>query len=208
MFAVVIPGRIVQPVPQIEQSERFFTTLQDVTTLNHICIFLTGAIAFPEGYGCTIHLETTTKGWQLIGGLSNLKPSAIFKLKGNFIPSQTSTFTSNSLPTSNSASLGILLEPLTLVEAQLSTLSTSNTTSTTTIPSSSTELVLANRPIANDPVLIAQKIALNCFTYLGGFAIAAPDGKSYIDMTAVEKWYRNIEAKLKNGGAGFLLQRE
>lgn len=206
MFAVVIPGRIVQPVPQVEQSERFFTTLTDISTLNHICIFLTGAIAFPEGYGCTIHFESPTKGWQLIGGLSNLKPSAIFKLKGSFIPSsQTSTFTSNPLSTNNSASLGILLEPLASVEAQLSTLSTS--ASTTTLPSSSTELVLA-RPIANDPVSIAQKIALNCFTYLGGFALAAPDGKSYIEMTAVERWYKQIETKLKNGGAGFLLQSE
>lgn len=206
MFAVVIPGRIVQPVPQVEQSERFFTTLTDISTLNHICIFLTGAIAFPEGYGCTIHFESPTKGWQLIGGLSNLKPSAIFKLKGSFIPSpQTSTFTSNPLSTNNSASLGILLEPLASVEAQLSTLSTS--ASTTTLPSSSTELVLA-RPVANDPVSIAQKIALNCFTYLGGFALAAPDGKSYIEMTAVERWYKQIETKLKNGGAGFLLQSE
>lgn len=38
--------------------ERFATQISDAQELNHISVFLTGQSPFPEGYGCTIHLET------------------------------------------------------------------------------------------------------------------------------------------------------
>lgn len=38
--------------------ERFAAQIADAQELNHIAVFLTGQAPFPEGYGCTIHLET------------------------------------------------------------------------------------------------------------------------------------------------------
>lgn len=48
-----------QPVNQLPDApERFAAQIADAQELNHIAVFLTGQAPFPEGYGCTIHLET------------------------------------------------------------------------------------------------------------------------------------------------------
>lgn len=47
-----------QPTVQLPDSpERFAAQIPDARDLNHISVFLTGQAPFPEGYGCTIHLE-------------------------------------------------------------------------------------------------------------------------------------------------------
>lgn len=68
---------------------------------------------FPEGFGATVFFSWPGKDFQLLGGLSNTKPSAIFKLAGN----QQALGMNNVV-----ANLGISVEPLQAVEAQMNTL--------------------------------------------------------------------------------------
>lgn len=142
----------------------------------------------------SLHSTNSNKGWQLIGALSNLKPSAIFKLRGTFI--QSSSFKSSE-SSNTTGTLGILCEPLESIEVQLKSLR---------VPS--TDIILSTPQVTNDPTTIAQRVALNAFLYLSGFAIPSPDGKSYVEMNVVEKWFKNIEQKLINTGTSFLMQSE
>lgn len=43
-------------------------------------VFMTGAVAFPPGTGASIHCFWPDSGLQLLGFLTNEKPSAIFKI--------------------------------------------------------------------------------------------------------------------------------
>ncbi|ORY89462.1 hypothetical protein BCR35DRAFT_300654 [Leucosporidium creatinivorum] len=212
MFACVVPGRMVQQATQVpEAPERFVVSLEDAAALNHISVFMTGAAPFPEGYAATIHLDAPGKGWQLIGSLSNTKPSAIFRLRGTFIPSaNASSFNTSSLSTSHaSATLGILCEPIPSVEAQVAALSSSATAAN---PAQSTALVVAGANAPPDSVVLAQKVAKNLFNAVGSFAqgVQGPDGKMMygIDLAVIEKWYTNFERKIKTGGVSFLLQQD
>ncbi|GAA5975456.1 hypothetical protein JCM11641_004269 [Rhodosporidiobolus odoratus] len=211
MFALLIPGRLVQPVTQVPDSpERFAAHIEQADQLNHVAVFLTGQAPFPDGYGCTIHLEVPGKGWQLIGSLTNAKPSAIFRLRNTFIPSSTafsSTFNASASASSSTATLGILCEPLQSVEAQTAALS-QNAAATAANPSNSTALVPA-RGAGPDPVLLAQMVGKNLYNALAGFVQPLPDGSgSWIDFSLVTKWYSNFERKLKSTGVGFLLQQD
>ncbi|GAA6001467.1 hypothetical protein JCM10207_006680 [Rhodosporidiobolus poonsookiae] len=209
VFAFVVPGRLVQPVNQIPDTpERFAAQIENAQELNHITVFLTGSAPLPEGYGATIHLDTPGKGWQLIGALSNTKPSAIFKLRNTFIPSSStlsSGFTSSS--TASTATLGILCEPLASVEAQLAALG-QNASAAAANPANSSALVPA-RGAGPDPTVLAGMVGKNLFNALAGFVQPLPNGQgSWIDFSLVEKWYANFERKLKTVGVGFLLQQD
>ncbi|GAA5923434.1 hypothetical protein JCM1841_003325 [Sporobolomyces salmonicolor] len=216
MFAFVVPGRLVQAPEQVPASpERFVASIPNAHELNHITVFLTGQTPLPEGYGCTIHLDAPGKGWQLIGALTNAKPSAIFRLRGTFIPSSLSSSSSfaslsaNSPSSSTTATLGILCEPLPSVEAQLAALSQTSV-GVAANPANSTALVPA-RPGAGgpDPVQLAQLIGKNLFNAIAGFVQPLPDGSgSWVEFGLIEKWYRNFERKLKTTGVNFLLQSD
>ena len=58
--------------------------IPDADSVNHVVIFLTGAIPFPDGMGGAVYFswpQPTGNGqvWQLLGTISNTKPSAIFR---------------------------------------------------------------------------------------------------------------------------------
>lgn len=217
MFAFLVPGRLVQPVNQLPEAPgRFAAQIPDAQELNHVAVFLTGQAPFPEGYGCTIHLEAPGKGWQLIGGLTNAKPSAIFRLRGTFIPSAASSTAFGNTPTaaggaSSTATLGILCEPLESVEAQLAALGQS-AAAVAANPATSTALVTTggSSNSAPDPVRLAQLVGKNLFNAVAGFAQPLPGGQAgqWLPFEAIERWYREFERKLRTTGVGFLLNSD
>jgi len=127
--------------------------------------------------------------------LSNGKPSAIFALKGK---AQAASLAEPS----PSITLGISIEPLTAVEAQLQSLQTT----------SGNALVLSRGvpPIT----VIAQRIAKNLFNYLSSFASAnLPPGvmalgglrvdTTYVPLKAFEDWWGKFNRKIETD-PGFL----
>lgn len=100
MFGCVVAGRLVQTNLQQVDATRFVFVLDDARNINHMAVFLTGAIAFPPGYGATVHFGWPKDGqmsWQFLGCLTNEKPSAIFKVS-SFKPSAASSSSSSSSP--------------------------------------------------------------------------------------------------------------
>ncbi|KAF8605453.1 DUF775-domain-containing protein [Ceratobasidium sp. AG-I] len=141
--------------------------------------------------------------------LSNEKPSAVFRLRGTYSPAQHqshSTISSavaidNPAPTSDvTAILGIAVEPIQVVEAQISA------NSANTSQSTDNRLVKAAAGGLSDPAILAEKIVKHMFTYLSSF-IADPRSMSpdtVVPLNIIRKWYDNFLIKVRSGGVGFL----
>jgi len=130
MFGCCVAGRLLQTnLQQIDETKAAFE-LPAAETINHICVFLLGTVPFPDGYGATVHFFWPGKGFQLLGMLSNEKPSAIFRLRGNFVSQSSSSqaaFSNPEQPTTAApggvtAVLGISIEPLPQILEQVSAL--------------------------------------------------------------------------------------
>lgn len=125
-----------------------------------------------------------------MGRLTNAKPSAIFRLRGTFIPSSAaSTSSFGTSGNSSTATLGISCEPLPAVEAQLAALGQTGAGAAAN-PALATALVPA-KPAGPDPVQLAALVGKNLFNAVGSFAQPLPNGQgSWIEFSLVERWYR------------------
>lgn len=68
------------PVSQTQ----FLTTITEADNINHLVVFLTGMVPLPPGTAGMVYWSwpdpTAPPNWQLLGHISNIKPSAIFKI--------------------------------------------------------------------------------------------------------------------------------
>jgi len=185
---------------QVDETHALFE-LPNASTINHICLFLLGTVPFPDGYGATVHFHWPGKGFQLLGMLSNEKPSAIFRLRGIYSTTTIAhaAFSGSSLAqsaTDATAILGIAIEPLDQIAQALSSQSSA----------------VATAPAASmDPGTLAEKIVKHMFNYLSSFG---GDGgvnvsqDTMVPMGVIVKWYENFVNKLRLRGVGFLQNEE
>ena len=135
--------------------------------------------------------------------LSNEKPSAIFRLRGNFV-SQSSfsqaAFSNTAQPTTGAgvtAVLGISIEPLPQIMEQVSAL-----------PSAVSKPV----PAASDGAILAERIVKHLFNYVSGFVSGSSGASLSLDnmvpMSLIARWYESFLSKVKAGGIGFLERQE
>jgi len=170
--------------------------LESAETINHLCVFMLGTIPFPPGYAATVHFYWPGKGFQLLGMLSNEKPSAIFRVRGSFATSQSSEistsqelFLVSSQGRGTTAQLGIAIEPIETVMQQISGMPPTNKS-------------------ISDPASFAERIGKHLMNYLSSFAEQGPGGQAYVPVNAVGKWYDSFISKVKAGGVGFLERQE
>lgn len=200
MFGCCVAGRLLQTnLQQVDETHAYFE-LPNASTINHLTVFLLGTIPFPDGYGAAVHFYWPGKGFQLLGMLSNEKPSAIFRLRGSFTQSSASaphTAFSNTSSLLNGAGtdvtaiLGLAIEPLPQIQSQL-----------TQLPSA----VARTSTIAQDPTLLAERIVKHLFNYLSGFVgdSGGVTPELAVPMSIVIKWYESFMGKVRAGGVGFL----
>ncbi|KAG1743752.1 DUF775-domain-containing protein [Suillus paluster] len=222
MFGCCVAGRLLQTdLRQVDETHALFE-IPAAEKVNHVCVFLLGTVPFPDGFGATVHFFWPGKGSQVLGMLSNDKPSAIFRLRSAFSstsapPSGISTpsaFTSPSLssaPGQVTAVLGFALEPLEAIAAQLASLPQVQAQSAMNITPGSTPMSsLASIPKPADPSALAEKIAKHLFNYIAGFVPAGtnvgPD--STVPMGIIARWYETFMGKVRAGGVGFLDRSE
>ncbi|KII91494.1 hypothetical protein PLICRDRAFT_38256 [Plicaturopsis crispa FD-325 SS-3] len=198
MFGCCVAGRLLQTnLQQVDETHALFE-LPAAGTINHICVFLLGTVPFPDGYGATVHFFWPGKGFQLLGMLSNDKPSAIFRLRGTFSADATSAnptaFTntvSGGAGDNVTAVLGLSVEPLSTIEPQIATLHSA--------------LVRPGSDPSKDPTLLAERIVKHLFNYISGFVpggTVSPD--AMIPMSVLARWYDSFLGKVRAGGIGFL----
>lgn len=124
--------------------------------------------------------------WQLLGNLTNNKPSSIYKITGlkknpgSYGPS---IFGANQGEIHHHAQIGISIEPLSLISNQ--------SPSAVTEPSSTTTFLE-----------FAERTLQNLFNYVASFAVTQSQmtpnpSESYIPMSALRNWYTNFTRKLE-----------
>ncbi|KAF5384175.1 hypothetical protein D9615_003162 [Tricholomella constricta] len=200
MFGCCVAGRLLQTnIQQIDETHAYFE-LPNASTINHLTVFLLGTVPFPDGYGATVHFYWPGKGFLLLGMLSNEKPSAIFRLRGSFIESSASLASHtafSSAPTADAgtdvtAVLGLAIEPLPQIQAQVSQIP-----STVARPAGTA---------AQDPTLLAERIVKHLFNYVSGF-VGGSGGVTpelAVPMSIIVRWYETFMGKVRAGGVGFL----
>ncbi|RCH83411.1 hypothetical protein CU098_003009, partial [Rhizopus stolonifer] len=136
----------------------------------------------------TVHLLWPNKEWQMLGGLSNEKPSAIFRLKTkeSAVTAQVST----------PATLGISIEPIQVVEQEIATLQSANM---------STALMKTTANVSQVGQ-VAGKVLENLYNYVTSFTVqtmpvhAIPLGQltenGYLPLKTFQTWYDNLSRKL------------
>jgi len=135
--------------------------------------------------------------------LSNDKPSAIFRLRGNFVHQSSSSQAAFSNPEQLitgtggvTAILGISIEPLPQILEQVSA----------PLPAASKPA-----PASSDGVILAEKIVKHMLNYISGFVSGSGTSlsqESMVPMSLIARWYESFLSKIRAGGIGFLDRQE
>ncbi|KAJ2225808.1 hypothetical protein IWW45_007723 [Coemansia sp. RSA 485] len=204
MFGCIVAGRLVQTNLQQVDANKYVFELPDAHNINHIVVFLLGTIPFEPGFGATVHLLWPNKNWQMLGALSNEKPSSIFRLK--------SVVGQDGQPMPNiSAELGISIEPLQSVEQQLQQMRgqqqqqpAASTTSSALVPAASGSLSLQ---VARQ---FAERTMQNLYEYATSYA-KSPDATmgllgsnapvQVLPVKAFDDWFQSFLRKVQRDPA-------
>ncbi|KAG9076924.1 hypothetical protein FS749_011232 [Ceratobasidium sp. UAMH 11750] len=208
MFGICVAGRLLQTeCQQIDETHVAFT-IESASNVNHICVFMLGTVPFPPGFAATVHFHWPGKGFQLLGMLSNEKPSAVFRLRGTYAAAhhQSHSTISSATAAMNTASdnvtavLGIAVEPIPAVEAQIAS-------------SADNRIVKAGAAggsTLSDPAALAERVVKHLFTYLSSF-VSDPGSLSpetVVPLNIIRRWYDSFLTKIRSGGVGFLENQE
>ncbi|BFZ58927.1 hypothetical protein PYCC9005_005995 [Savitreella phatthalungensis] len=188
MFGAIVAGRAVQTNLQQIEPTKFVFELQEAASINHITVFLLPDTPFPDGYGATVYFSWPGKPFQLLGGLSNAKPSAIFKLGGMTAGGGAGI----------TAGLGISVEPIGAVDAQVTTLKNS-----TAAGAGAGTAVGRPTPSAGE---LTTRIVKNLYNFLMGYAVdasAITPTEQFVPLRAFQEWHSKFSNKLAND-ASFL----
>ncbi len=76
----------VQTDAQQVSPDKFVFTLPDYEKVNHVVVFMLGTVPFPVGMGGAVYFSFPDPAvgpvWQLLGFITNEKPSAMFRISG------------------------------------------------------------------------------------------------------------------------------
>ncbi|KAJ8918948.1 hypothetical protein NQ315_016850 [Exocentrus adspersus] len=185
MFGIIVSGRLVQTEFQPISETQFVTTINDADNINHIVVFLTGAVPFPEGTAGQVYFSwpdpNAPPNWQLLGYISNQKPSAIYKISSLKRLDEMGDYTNMMFGQSHivhNAQIGIAIEPITNIQ----------------------EGPTLNN--AENNVTFAQKMLESFMNYVLSYTITqahmVPDPTAtYVPLSTVQNWYTNFERRLQ-----------
>lgn len=188
-LGVIVSGRLVQTDFQQITDTQFLINIPEADNVNHVVVFLTGTTPFPEGMAGAVYFSwpdpNAPPSWQLLGFLSNAKPSAIFKisqlkkLEDMVTNSPVNVFGSN-LPISHTAQIGVSIEPESSLLQQ-----TPATTSTESY------------------FQFGQKMIENFFNFVSSFSqtqsqmVPSPN-ETFVPLSTVQTWYTNFQRRLQH----------
>uniref|UniRef100_A0A669QUA3 Protein Hikeshi n=3 Tax=Phasianus colchicus TaxID=9054 RepID=A0A669QUA3_PHACC len=188
MFGCLVAGRLVQAAPQQVAEDKFVFDLPDYENINHVVVFMLGTVPFPEGMGGSVYFcypdQSGMAVWQLLGFVTNEKPSAIFKISGlKSGKGSQHPFGAMNLPqTPTVAQIGISVELL--------------------------ENLAQQTPVANAAVSsvdsfteFTQKMLDNFYNFASSFAVTQAQmtpnpSEAFIPANVVMKWYENFQRRL------------
>ncbi|CAF1571902.1 unnamed protein product [Adineta steineri] len=188
MFSILIAGRLPQINFQQVSETQFVIPIPDVDHVNHLVVFMTGQIPFPENYGGGGNWPSTEgPTWIYLGKITNTKPSAIFKI--NKIKDNESKLGSSLAPALFSAFqhqtaipsdglLGISVEPLPQLDQQVQ-------------PNDVTPSTVASN------VEFVSKMLNNFVNYVTSFVQNVPGtSEQIVPLSIVTTWYTNFQRRI------------
>ncbi|KAJ2743011.1 hypothetical protein GGI20_004063 [Coemansia sp. BCRC 34301] len=199
MFGCIVAGRLVQTNLQQVDVNKYVFELPDAHSINHIVVFLLGTVPFEPGYAATAHLLWPNKSWQMLGALSNDKPSAIFRLKATITPEEAAR-----MPGVN-AELGISIEPIQAIEHQLQQMRQQQQQQQQ--PGASNTLVVA-QPGQTAVQQFAERMLQSLFDYVMSFAtqldasmggLGSGAAVQVLPVKVFEDWYNSFLRKVQRG---------
>ncbi|KAJ1972399.1 hypothetical protein H4R35_004696 [Dimargaris xerosporica] len=200
MFGCIVASRLVQTNLQQVDVNKYIFELADPASINHTVVFLLGTIPFEPGFAATVHFQwPESQQWQILGMLSNSKPSAVFRLRGSKPEAGPGAAMMEDAGTTSSgkpATLGISIEPIATVEQQMAQLRVAYAEAGPT-SSNSTALVplRGSTVVPNDAVLgVLQKVMENLYNFVTSF-VSTP-ATNTIPLKAFEDWYTSTQRKL------------
>ncbi len=172
---------------------QFLLTLENVETINHIVVFLDGEVPFSDGFGGSIYfgwpMGNDVVSWQLLGYISNEKPSAIFKIS-KVKPQGISAnpFGQDMMDTvgqisSTTALIAISVEPLEQIAQQ-------------------TPSVNAEASTVDSFTEFSQKMLESFFNFASSFAVSPSisplnPSETYIPSSVLQQWYVNFQRRMQ-----------
>nr|ACI69520.1 C11orf73 homolog [Salmo salar] len=188
MFGCLVAGRLVQTDPQQVAGDKFVFNLPDYENVNHVVVFMLGTVPFPAGMGGAVYFSfpdpVAGQVWQLLGFITNDKPSAIFKIsqlkpgEGGEHP-----FGMMTVPQlASMAQVGVSIEPL--------------------------EQLVQQTPVSGATVCavdsfmqFTQKMLDSLYNFSSSFAVSQSQmtpnpSEMFIPASSILKWYENFQRRM------------
>ncbi|XP_073338972.1 protein Hikeshi [Pagrus major] len=189
MFGCLVAGRLVQTDAVQVASDKFVFNLPDYEHVNHVVVFMLGTVPFPVGMGGAVYFSFPDPAgggpvWQLLGFITNDKPSAIFKISG--LKAGTGGAhpfgTMASSPSPSVAQVGVSVEALEQLAQQ--------------IPVSSAAVSTVDSFLH-----FTQKMLDSLFNFASSFAVSQAQmtpnpTETFIPSSCVHKWYDNFQRRM------------
>ncbi|TNN87382.1 Protein Hikeshi [Liparis tanakae] len=184
MFGCLVAGRLVQTDAVQVASDKFVFDLPDYEHVNHVAVFMLGTVPFPAGSGGAVYFSVPDCGgpvWQLLGFITNEKPSAIFRvsrLKAGEVGGS-HPFGSSS---SSVAQVGVSLEALDQLAQQTPVSGSAASTGDTFLQ-------------------FAQKTLDSLYNFAASFAVTQAQmtpnpSETFIPSSCVLQWYQNFQRRM------------
>ncbi|XP_071783330.1 protein Hikeshi [Centroberyx gerrardi] len=188
MFGCLVAGRLVQTDAVQVAGDKFVFNLPDYENVNHVVVFMLGTVPFPAGMGGAVYFSFPDPAggqvWQLLGFITNDKPSAIFKISGlKAGEGGAHPFGAVSAPPASSgAQVGVSVEALQQLAQQ-------------------TPVSAAAVSTVDSFLQFTQKMLDSLFNFASSFAVTQAQmtpnpAESFIPSSCVLRWYENFQRRL------------
>lgn len=206
MFGLIISGRPVDASPQAITQSQYAFRITPTPPFNHIVVFILPGTQLPPDTAASVYIQIPpSQEFRLLGGIGPGKESAIFKVSGlqpgtqsadgveGDVDAMTDDPAANANPATPSAGgdivVGVSIEPVAQVEAQLATLQ-QNKTSAPQPPGTMIRFSSGTDGRVTTKVL-AQRIIGNAFNFLASF------GSDTVPLKAFQDWWAKFEKKVE-----------
>ncbi|KAK1167997.1 protein Hikeshi-like isoform X1 [Acipenser oxyrinchus oxyrinchus] len=188
MFGCLVAGRLVQTDVQQVAEDKFVFNLPDYETANHVVVFMLGTVPFPGGMGGAVYFSYPDPSglpvWQLLGFITNEKPSAIFKITGlKSGEGGQHPFGMMSIPqTPSVAQVGVSIEPLEQLVQQ-------------------TPVASATVSTVDSFTQFTQKMMDSLYNFSSSYAVTQAQmtpnpSEMFIPASVILKWYENFQRRM------------
>ncbi|KAG7259331.1 hypothetical protein CRUP_000669 [Coryphaenoides rupestris] len=193
MFGCLVAGRLVQTDPVRVSGDKFVFQLADYESVNHVVVFMLGTEPFPDGTGGAVYFcfpdpDPGSGGapvWQLLGFITNHKPSAIFKISGLQAGEARGAHPFGLVaasPRPTAAQVGVSVEALDQLAQQ-------------------TPVSGASVSTVDSFVLFSQRMLESLYNFVGSFSVTQAQmspspQETFIPSSCVLRWYDNFKRRL------------